>query len=382
MRLVLVIMAVVLASAAEAAEPIRIAWLAMPAAEDRPFAFVDGPPPADDGLAGLKLAIADNNASGRFLGQTFALAETILPPDADAAAALAGQRFVVADLPAAALAKAAADPRAAGLVIFNAGEADDGLRNQACRPNLLHTLPSRAMRADALGQFLLKKGWKKWALVVGPTPEDEAFAAALRAAAVKFGARLVADKRWNFSHDARRTAEGEVAVFTQGLSYDVLLVADEAGGFGDLFPYNTWDPRPVAGTHGLVAAGWHPAHEQWGAIQLQNRFRAITGRAMTAKDHAAWQAGRAVGEAAMKARSADAGRIRDTLLAADFQFAAFKGRPLSFRQWDGQLRQPILLAWARAMVAVAPQEGFLHPITDLDTLGHDKGESTCAARRP
>lgn len=385
MRLVLVMVAVLMAPSARAAEDIRIAWLGMSAPADRQFAFVDGPAPADDGLAGLRLAIADNNGNGRFVKQHFVLHETVLAPDGDAIAALAGlaqsgHRFVVADLPAAVLSKAAADPRAGGLTILNAGASDDALRNHDCRANVLHMLPSRAMRADALAQFLVRKNWKKWTLVAGAGAGDQAFAAAIRRAAAKFGAKVVADRIWDFSHDARRTAEGEVAVFTQGLSYDVLVVADEAGGFGDLFPYNTWDPRPIAGTQGLVATGWHPAHEQWGAIQMQNRHRAATGRAMSAKDHAAWQAGRAVGEAAMKARSADPARIRDVLFSPDFQFAAFKGRPLSFRPWDGQLRQPMLLAWARAMVAVAPQDGFLHPITDLDTLGHDKGESTCAAR--
>lgn len=376
-----------LPSLAGAAETLRLAWLGMRPPEDRPFAFVDGPPPADEGLAGLKLAMADANAAGRFLKQNFVVEEVSLPPGGDAAAAMAklaegGHRFVVADLPAEALSKAAAEPKAANLVILNAGAPDDSLRNAGCRRNLLHTLPSRAMRADALGQFLVRKKWGKWLLVVGPAPEDEAFAEAVRRAARKFGAKVVAEKRWDFSHDARRTAEGEVAVFTQNQSYDVLVVADEAGGFGDLFPFNTWDPRPVAGTQGLTATNWHPAHEQWGSIQLQNRFRAGFGRAMTPKDQAAWQAGRAVAEAAMKSKSVDQGKVAAQLAAEDFSFAAFKGRPVSFRPWDGQMRQPMLLAWARAMVAVAPFDGFLHPVTDLDTLGHDKGESTCAARRP
>jgi len=32
---------------------------------------------------------------------------------------------------------------------------------------------------------------------------------------------------------------------------------------------------------------------------------------------------------------------------------------------------------ARSLVAVAPIEGFLHPKTELDTLGYDQPESTC-----
>lgn len=373
-------------AAAAAPETVRLGWLGMRPAVERPTAFVDGPVATDEGLAGLRLAIADDNASGRFVHQSYTLTEEWLPPDGDAVAALrrlaaSGTRFVVADLPAAVLAAAALDPAAAKLVIFNAGAPDDSLRNGDCRANVLHTLPSRAMLADALAQVLIKKNWSHWLLLVGPDPADEAYAAALRHAAAKFGAKLVGEKHWSYSRDARRTAEGEVAAITQDGSYDVVLVADEAGNFGDLVPYSTWLARPVAGTHGLVAAAWHPAHEQWGAAQLQNRFRAQAGRPMSVKDYAAWEGGRAVAEAAMRTRSTDPDRLAAAIRGDDFALAAFKGRSLSFRAWDGQLRQPILLAWPRAVVSVAPEEGFLHPTTDLDTLGTDKGESACALRR-
>lgn len=373
------------ASAARAEPQLRVAWLGFAAAPERAVAFIDGTMPEDEGLAGLRLAIADNNAAGRFLKQSFALEAVSLPPGGDASAALArladsGIRFVAVDLPAPVLVKLANEPKAAGLTIFNAGAADDSLRNQDCRANVLHTLPSRAMLADALGQYLMRKNWRKWLLVVGPDPADEAYGAAIQRAAAKFGAKVVAEKRWTYTRDSQRSAEGEVAAMTQGIAYDLVVVADEAGNFGDEFPYNTWDPRPVAGTHGLVATGWHAAHDQWGAAQVQNRFRDAAGRAMTAKDFAAWEAGRAIGEAAMRGRSTEPGTIAALMRRDDFALAAFKGRGLSFRSWDGQLRQPILLAWARAVVAAAPIEGFLHPVTDLDTLGTDKGESRCALR--
>lgn len=60
-----------------------------------------------------------------------------------------------------------------------------------------------------------------------------------------------------------------------------------------------------------------------------------------------------------------------------FELAGFKGRALSFRSWDGQLRQPIGLAAARNLVTQAPVEGFLHPINEMDTLGFDKPETAC-----
>ena len=361
---------------------VKVAWVGIMAdpGQDRPF--IDGPAPKDSGLAGLQLAMADNNSSGRFINQSFSLDSVMLPWGSDPLPALVklaegGTRFVVVDLPAATLAAAAADPRLSKLLLFNAGAPDDGLRGTACRANVLHTIPSRAMLTDALAQTLIKKDWRKWLLLTGAQAGDQAYAAAIRRSAKKFGAKIVAEHAWTFTRDSRHTAETELTALTQDAEYDVVVVADEADSFGDQLPFNTWKPRPVVGTQGLVAAGWHPAHEQWGAAQLQNRFRTQTARPMGPVDFAAWEAGRAVGEAALRTRSADPARLIAAIRADDFALAAFKGRSLNFRPWDGQLRQPILLAWARAVVSVAPQDGFLHPITDLDTLGLDKGESPC-----
>jgi ABC transporter substrate binding protein (PQQ-dependent alcohol dehydrogenase system) len=60
-----------------------------------------------------------------------------------------------------------------------------------------------------------------------------------------------------------------------------------------------------------------------------------------------------------------------------FGIAAYKGKELSLRDWDWQVRQPILLADGRTVVSVSPQPGFLHQFTELDTLGFDRPESTC-----
>jgi ABC transporter substrate binding protein (PQQ-dependent alcohol dehydrogenase system) len=65
--------------------------------------------------------------------------------------------------------------------------------------------------------------------------------------------------------------------------------------------------------------------------------------------------------------------------APEFELAAFKGQKLTFRAWNGQLRQPILLATAKLPVTVSPQPGFLHQLTELDTLGIDKPETKCKA---
>lgn len=378
----------VLAGAQETASPVvRIAYLTQTEKRVAPFPFLD-PPPADEGMQGARLGLADDNTTGRFTHQRFELDEVVVPEGGDLAGGLrkaveAGTRLVVTDVPADKLSTIAVLPEAAEAVLFNAGAPDDKLRAEACRVNLLHTIPSRAMLADALVQYLVAKRWRNILLVVGRSPEDQAYAAALKRAAQKFQARIVQEKPWTFEPGARRTdtghyaIEAEVARFTQGVSYDVLAVADTEDAFGDELAYRTFDPRPVVGTQGLIATAWARPFEQWGATQLQNRFLRQAGRWMTARDYAAWMAVRAVGEAAQRAQSVDPTVLATYIRSDKFELAAFKGARLSFRPWDGQLRQPILLADSRSLVSVSPQPGFLHEFSELDTLGIDRPESKC-----
>ena len=197
-------------------------------------------------------------------------------------------------------------------LIMNAGSADDRLREADCRANVVHTAPSRTMLADGLAQYLVWKQWRRWLLVRGTGPDDEAFAEALRRAAKRFGAKIVEERAFKVEAGSRRADGGheqiqqQIPAFTQNApAYDVLMVADEGGQFGEYFPYRTWDARPVAGTQGLVPMSWHPALEQWGATQFQNRFRRLANRPMRALDYDVWVAVRSIGEAATRTKSAD-----------------------------------------------------------------------------
>lgn len=338
--------------------------------------------PVDAGLQGAALAVEDNNTTGKFTGQNFRLRDVHLAADADVSSIFKvlvaeGIRHFVVDLPAITVAQLSRLPEAGNVLIYNVGSGDDQLRSENCAGNLLHVLPSRAMLTDALMQYLNKKRWQKVLLVVGPEEADQQYAAAIKRSAQKFGVKIAAEKVWQHTYQDRRTPESEIPVFTQGVDYDVLIVADEADSFGDLLAYRTWLPRPVAGTQGLVPSAWHFTHEQWGALQLQNRFRERAKRWMAGVDYAAWLAVRAIGESASRVKSLDFEKIKSFMLGGEFALAGFKGVPLSFRPWDGQLRQPVLLAQDRALVAVAPVEGFLHPQNELDTLGVDRIESRC-----
>jgi len=394
-RLLLGILIVAAAALAPAASPageemVQIGWLSRAVKRTLPLSYLDQPP-QDGGIQGARLGIADNDTTGHFTSQSFTLTEAIVPEDGDVAVgfrelAAKGIRLVVTDLAAPELLSVAGTPEAAGITFFNAGTADDRLRGEDCRGNILHLLPSRAMLADALVQYLVVKRWQGLLLVVGRGGGDREFADDIRHAALKFQARIVQEKPWTFVPGARRTDTGhfaiqaEVARFTQGVSYDVLVVADDEDEFGDDLSYRTFDPRPVAGTQGLVPTAWARPHEQWGATQLQERFLHQAKRWMTDRDYAAWMAVRAIGEAATRAKSADPAAIVAFMRSDRFELAAYKGARLSFRSWDGQLRQPVLLADARSLVSVSPQPGFLHQFSELDTLGIDKPETKCRMR--
>ena len=78
-----------------------------------------------------------------------------------------------------------------------------------------------------------------------------------------------------------------------------------------------------------------------------------------------------------RTQPADPKAMLDFFKSPDFALAAFKGQRLTLRDWNLQLRQPILLADGRVIVSVSPQEGFLHQVSELDTLGYDRPETKC-----
>ena len=378
-----------LVTTAFAADPVEIAIGYLRRAGVKPTLSMVEQPAENDGVAGARLAIDDNNTTGKFLNQHFTLEEFRLKDGddaANAAVALADRNiaFIITDLPADSLLKAADALRGRGAVLFNAGAIDDRLREDDCRANVIHVAPTRSMLADGLAQYLVWKQWKRWLMVVGSHDEDRRFAEALRRSAARFGAKIVQERVFEDTGGARRTDSGvtliqrQMPVFTQQAPvYDILVAADESEVFASYLPYRTWDPRPVAGSAGLVPKSWDPAQDQWGAVQMQNRFLKLNSRRMTALDMQAWTAARMIGEAVARVNSSDRKTVLDFLKGPDFSIAAFKGQRLTLRAWNLQLRQPILLVDGRMVVSVSPQEGFLHQVSELDTLGVDQPETKC-----
>lgn len=334
--------------------------------------------PAGDGVA---LAIEESQFELEAAQTGVALTTTpAASSDAAKAAALAAEKsgaaVLVADLPADWL-LAVAD--AVKIPVLNVSEAADRLRQQDCRARLFHVIPSERMRSDALAQTLVSRKWSKLLLLVGPGPQDTLRAASARASMKRYGLEVVAEKPFKVSADPRERNLANPLLLTAGSAYDAVWVVDSDGEFARALPYRTVLPRPVVGDAGLVALAWHAQFERFGAPQVSRRFAKATKRPMTAHDWASWVAGKVlVGAATAVPKGPNAAWAK---AIAETPIDGSKGTQMSFRSWDGQLRQPMLLTDGQGVIAQAPVEGLLHPSNVLDTLGVDAPEKACKATR-
>ncbi|MEP2030531.1 MAG: ABC transporter substrate-binding protein [Paracoccaceae bacterium] len=345
--------------------------------------------PDDLGFAGGILADQDNATTGSFLGMDFAVEYVAAAPD-EADAKLHAMRDAGIGL-IVVMARADDLLRLSGLagedaLLINATARDVAIRNGECRANVLHVAPSQAMIADTVLQFALWKKWTRIFLIQGSNPGDRALGDAYRTSAQKFGAKIVEDREFEDTGGSRRTDTGhvlvqrQIPVFTQNAAeHDVVIAADTSDVFGLFLPFHTWDPRPVMGSGGLRPVTFHPAHEAWGATQFQRRFEKIAERYVQEEDYQVWLSLRVIGEAVIRTNSNDPAVLKDYMLGEQFELAAFKGRKVNFRNWNGQLRQPIILTDSKVTVSVSPQDGYLHQTSTLDTLGLDQPETSCTA---
>jgi len=338
--------------------------------------------PHDRPRPGAEMAMRDSRVLGRALKIKFDLDRA----EAKTAAGLvsevrrmaaAGVRFFLIDADAAVIAAVAAATAGWDLLLFNISEPADVLRGKGCRAHVMHVIPSHAMMTDAMAQFLVARNWREVLVLKGPEDEDAAFAAAFEASARRFGMHVSASRDFVLGNDPREREKNNIALMTADGDYDAVFVADSEGEFGRTVPYQTFRPRPIIGTEGLIAEAWHWAWERHGAPQLNQRFEKRTKRRMTGTDWAAWMAVKAVVEAAVRTRSTDFKTLRGYLRSDQLTLDGYKGTPSSFRPWDNQLRQPLLLRTHNAIITRAPLKGFLHPIENMDTLGFDAGDKQC-----
>lgn len=335
--------------------------------------------PGGPAAQALQVALAEAKFELDAAGAAIEL-QTVEVADAAGARAAAakaekdGAAAIVADLPAAWLLAAADATRAP---VLNVGDAADHLREADCRRNLFHVLPSERMRADALAQTLVSRKWTNVLLLTGAAPADAARSAAAQAAIRRYGLKLAGSRPFKVSADPRERDLANPLLLTQG-AHDVIWVVDAEGEFAATLPYRTATPRPVVGDGGLVAVAWSRHFDRFGAPQVTRRIARAAQRPTTSHDWVSWLAGKALIAAAVAAPKGPAAAFQQALAKAEIDGS--KGVSMSFRSWDGQLRQPVLLDHGQGVAAMAPADGVLHPRNNLDALGADQPEKLCKAR--
>jgi ABC transporter substrate binding protein (PQQ-dependent alcohol dehydrogenase system) len=333
---------------------------------------------------GSQVALADARAVGRVTNLDFTM-EKITAKSVDELAQSISSwvesediHFVLADLPAAELVDVARRLAGKPVLLLNVSAPNDALRGADCSANVVHTYPSEAMLSDALVQYLAAKRWMQILVLQGPAAADAAMVTALQHSARKFGAKIVDVRQFLMSNDPRNRSENNIALMTTGVSYDVVYVADSGGEFGRYVAYQTSLPRPIVGSAGLTATAWSWSWDRDAAVQLQHRFEKVaTPRRMNGGDWAAWEAVKAVTQAVVRSRSTDFNAVKTYLLSDKLNLDTVKGNPGGFRPWDHQLRAPVLLSTADAVIDRAPLPQFLHQTNVLDTLGNDAPETAC-----
>lgn len=338
--------------------------------------------PENLGLSGAQMAVTDSNKTSKFLNQNFSLTTKISFDEKELITAFEEfiknkNSYVILNVEDELLKKLISNPLSKDALLINAGSQTTDLRRDYCNKNLLHTIASNDMLYDGLLQFLVKRNFKNIFLISGQNPKDIQISEDIKRAVKKFGAKIVKEKVWDNNSDIRRKASEEFPVFTQASDYDVIVVADYFGDFGESLYFNTWLPRPVAGTQGLTPVTWHKVIESNGAAQMQSRFETFASRWMQSKDFSNWVAVRTIIASITKTKTTDLKTNLDFIYSENFDLAAYLGRKLSFRDYNGQMRMPISLVQPRALISTSPQDGFLHPVTDLDTLGIAPFEMRC-----
>ena len=371
------------------AKPMTVYYLGKEYAEPLPLSYAEKPI-TDKGIQGARLMLKEANQAGNFVGHSFDLVEAILPEDGDVVAKAKeilknGDAFIIADLEPDDLIAVADLPEAKNSVIMNIRSSATKLRQELCRSNVFHVIPDYAMRADALAQYLIWKKWPRWYVIRRDTPQDQDYLAQVKRAAARFGGKVVGEKIYDLPPGARNLDSGHQQVQSQipmetqeAPDHDVMWVINSDDDFGDYLMYRTYLPRPVVGTQGLQATAWDKSYTESGGMHFQNAIPKIAKRPPVERDYTAWLGFRAMADAAMKSGKTTPQELKQYLLSDQFKLEGFKGQAMSFRTWDHQMRQPIILGGGtRVPVSTSPQEGFLHPNNVTDTLGFDQPETKC-----
>ena len=139
-----------------------------------------------------------------------------------------------------------------------------------------------------------------------------------------------------------------------GLAGELVGIAPDAIGLPNVDP---------AGLSGVWPVMWHHTLEKYSARDLNSRYRRRFGQPLEGASWSAWAALKLVGEAMLRAGTTPEALLE--YLESDPPFDGHKGRPLTFRRWDHQLRQPMYLAQARKAAPGESSRSRVEVITEV-----------------
>jgi branched-chain amino acid transport system substrate-binding protein len=289
-----------------------------------------------------------------------------------------------------------------GMVCLNTSARGGALRGEKCQGSTFHVEPDVAMYTHAMGQWLLQNNRKRWHYVVS----EEAFGQEVYHRGSRFlqlqggtelGRSVVTAGQSDYKDVRAQLARGDaeaIVVALRGEELRNFLEQYKAAGLKALLagvPLDMvalWQMNPES-LQGVWVSSWYHGLERFSARELNRRFIRRFERPAEGFAWANWAAVKIVLEGVLRSASTDATALVNYLKGAT-QFDGHKGRALTFREWNHQLRQPLYVLKAREE---KPQKGWdlLELIGEmpppaargqsvmqvLDTLGEAKTDSAC-----
>lgn len=365
---------------------------------------------------GLELARDEFNLNAQIIGQR--LEVSLLPAPDDAAAIRAAEHLVkdgayaliggLGPRQAVALSQLAQQRR---VPFLNIGSPLDRLRNQACSRYTFHIEASAAMYLDALTDWYIRSGFRRWFLVYPDSEEGRALYARAHKALLQrhFGAQEIGQAALA---PARPQFKGTLEAIAKARPDVVLLLLDAAAQLDFLSQYETMElsagvtgfPYPETQTRSFFAASrsrankagtgyrataWEAKLDAYGARELNSRFTLRYKKPMDPSAWAAYQSVKMLFEAVTIGGAHEPAQAIGYLENPQTIFDVYKGIGVSFRPWDHQLRQTLYLvkivpkakeAWDYADL-VGELPAIYRPGTDpverLDQLGDLRPDSSC-----
>jgi ABC-type branched-subunit amino acid transport system substrate-binding protein len=276
------------------------------------------------------------------------------------------------------------------------------LRGEKCHRSTFHVEPDLAMYTHAMGQWLIQNNRKRWYYIVaegaiGQEVLERGSRFLQHQGGTDLGRAVVSAGQSDYKDVLAHLARGDAEAIVVALRGDELrhfLDQYKASGLNVLLagvPLDMlalWQTSPEA-LQGVWVTSWYHGLERFSARELNRRFYRRFERPAEGFAWTNWAAVKLVTEGVLRSASTDASALVDYLESAP-PFDGHKGRSLTFREWNHQLRQPLYVLKAREdkpenawdllqlIGEMPPPAGPGKSVAEvLDTLGEPKAESLC-----